>query len=144
MEIDELKRDWLNQDFDEREFEVRAKEMVSFAAAAGETAPRFLDPDDPDFQAPPTFSARFHGRRLLPEEFPQIGLPLDAGKAVLPRRPLRAGARLVGRSHLHDIYEKTGRSGRMIFLVSRMELYEGEALVSIVDSRMVIRERPTE
>jgi len=65
----------------------------------------------------------------------------DAGKAVMPQRALRPGAKLVGRSHLHEIYEKTGRSGRMIFLVSRMELYEGGELASIVDSRMVIRER---
>lgn len=144
MEIDELKRDWLNLDFDERKFEVKAHEIVDFARAAGETAPRFTDPEDPDFQAPPTFTARFHGRRLLPQEFPEIGLPLDAGKAVMPQRPLRPGAELVGRSHLHDIYEKTGRSGRMIFMVSRMELYEGGELVSIVDSRMVIREKPGE
>ena len=144
MEIEELKREWLNRDFDEREFEVKAEEIVDFATASGETTRRFVDPEDPDFQAPPTFTARFHGRRMLPQEFPQIGLPLDAGKAVMPQRPIRAGARLRGRSHLHDIYEKTGRSGRMIFLVSRMELYEGEELASIVDSRMVIRERPAE
>lgn len=144
MEIDQLKRDWLNQDFDEREFEAKAEEIVAFATAAGETERRFTDPDDPDFQAPPTFAARFHGRRMLPEEFPQIGMPLDAGKAVMPQRPIRAGAKLLGRSHLHDIYEKSGRSGRMIFLVSRMELYEGDELAAIVDSRMVFRERPAE
>lgn len=142
MEIDELRRDWLNLDFDEREFEVKPDEVREFSLAAGETSSRFTDPSDPDFQAPPTYTARFHGRRLLPQDFPEIGLPLDAGKAVMPKRALRAGARLVGRSHLHDIYEKTGRSGRMVFLVSRMELYEGEELVSIVDSRLVMRERP--
>ena len=136
MEIDELKRDWLNLDFDEREFEVRGEDILDFASAVGETAPRFTDPEDPDFQAPPTFPARFHGRRILPDEFPEIGIPLDAGKAVMPRRALRPGTKLVGRSHLHEIYEKTGRSGRMIFLVSRMELYDGDALASIVDSRM--------
>ncbi len=142
MEIDELKQDWLNRDFDERHFEVRADEIVGFATAAGEIDPRYTDPSHPDFQAPPTFTARFHGRRMLPRDFPAIGLPLDAGKAVMPKRPLRPGTRLVGRSHLHDIYEKTGRSGRMIFLVSRMELFEGEELVSVVDSRLVMRERP--
>ena len=143
MEIEELKKDWLGLDFDEREFEVKADQVAEFAKAVGETAPRFTDPGDADFQATPTFTTRFHGRRMLPEDFPQIGLPLDAGKAVFPQRPIRAGAQLVGRSHLHEIYEKTGRSGRMIFLVSRMELREGEELVSIVDSRMVIREKPT-
>ncbi|MCP3986334.1 MAG: MaoC family dehydratase [bacterium] len=144
MEIDELKKDWLNLDFDEDEFEVEADQIVDFATASGETTPRFVDPSDPDFQAPPTFVTRFHNRLLLPEEFPRIGLPLDAGKAVFHKRPIRPGSKLVGRSHLHDIYEKTGRSGRMIFLVSRMELYDEGVLASIVDSRMVIREVPTE
>lgn len=143
MEIEDLKQRFLNLDFDERHFEVKQDDMLGFAAACGETAPRYSDAGHPDFQAAPTFCARFHGRRMLPGDFPQIGIPLDAGKCVMPQRPLRAGAKLVGRSHLHDIYEKTGRTGRMIFLVSRMELYdESEALVSIVDSRLVIRERP--
>ncbi len=143
MEIDELKRAWLGQDFDENEFEAKTEEVIDFATASGETAARFIDPSHPDFQAPPTFVTRFHGTRLLPEEFPKLGLSLDAGKAVMPKRPIRVGSRLLGRSHLHEIYEKTGRSGRMIFLVSRMELYEDGELASIVDSRMVIREKPT-
>ena len=143
MEIEELKRSFLDRDFDERRFEVKQEAMLEFAAACGEIAPRYVDPTHPDFQAPPTFCARFHGRRMLPSDFPQLGIPLDAGKCVMPQKPLRPGAELVGRSHLHDIYEKTGRTGRMIFLVSRMELYdESEALVSIVDSRLVIREKP--
>jgi len=145
VEVEELKKKFLNRDFDERSFEVRQDAMLEFAAACGETAPRFTDPSDPDFRAPPTFCACFHGRRMLPGDFPSLGIPLDAGKCVMPQRPIRAGIPLVGRSHLHDIYEKTGRTGRMIFLVSRMELYDPQQnLVSIVDSRLVIRERPGE
>ena len=143
MEVEELKRRFLNLDFDERSFEVRQDAMLEFAAACGETAPRYTDPDHVDFQAAPTFCARFHGRRMLPGDFPALGIPLDAGKAVMPQRPIRAGVKLVGKSHLHDIYEKTGRTGRMVFLVSRMELFDAsQVLVSIVDSRLVIRERP--
>ena len=39
--------------------------------------------------------------------------------------------------------DKTGRSGRMLFLVSRMEIFDphGE-LLATADSRQVIRERP--
>ena len=49
----------------------------------------------------------------------------------------------MGRTHLHDVYAKTGRSGRMTFLVTRMELYDpdGEQLAT-ADTRIVIRERP--
>jgi hypothetical protein len=143
VEIEELKRKHLNLDFDEREFQVRAEAMVDFATAVGETAPYYTDPSHPEFRAVPTFPARFHGRRMLPEDFPRLGLPLDAGKAVMPQAAIRPGVTLVGRSHLHEIYEKTGRTGRMIFLVARMEVRDPDnTLVSIVDSRMVIRERP--
>ncbi len=146
MEIEDLKRKFLKLNFDEREFRVDEEAIVGFSLACGETAPRFTDPSDPDFQAPPTFPARFHGRRMLPMDIPLGGkIPLDAGKAVMPKKPVRAGTKLVGKSHLHDIYEKTGRSGRMIFLVSRMELFDEEdELACIVDSRMVVRERPGE
>ena len=146
MEVEDLREKFLKLNFDEAEFQVDGDDMVDFALACGETAPRYTDSSDPDFQATPTFPARFHGRRMLPRDIPLGGkIPLDAGKAVMPQKKIRAGTRLVGRSHLHDIYEKTGRSGRMIFLVSRMELFdEEEELACIVDSRMVVRERPGE
>jgi hypothetical protein len=51
---------------------------------------------------------------------------------------------LTGRSHLHDIYTKSGRSGRMVFFVIRMEISDpaGTRLAS-ADTSVVIRERPT-
>lgn len=144
MEVEELRARYLKQTFDEREFEVDADDIVDFSLACGETLPRYTDKRAPDFQAPPTFAARFHGRRMLPPDLPLEGhIPLDAGKAVMPRKAIRAGEKLVGRSYLNEIYEKTGRSGRMVFLVSRMELYDEQGEVaSVVDSRMVVRERP--
>ena len=143
MELDDY-RQYLNLPFDEKEFVVDAQEIVDFAEACGETAPRFTDPAHPDFQAPPTFPGRFHGRRMLPMDPRELpGLPLDAGKAVFPKAPIRAGTTLVGKSHLHEVYEKTGRSGSMVFLVSRMEIFDPDnTLVSVVDTRIVIRERP--
>ena len=146
MEIEDLRGKFLKMNFDVKEFEVDADDIVGFSLACGETASRYTDKSDPDFQAPPTFPARFHGRRMLPPDIPLGGkIPLDAGKAVMPQKVIRAGTTLVGKSHLHEIYEKSGRSGRMIFLVSRMELFdEDEELASIVDSRMVVRERPGE
>jgi hypothetical protein len=144
MEIAELRERYLKQTFDEREFEVDADDVVAFSLAVGETLPCFTEKDDPGFRAPPTFVARFHGRRMLPSDLPLEGrIPLDAGKAVMPQKTIHAGQKLVGRSYLNEIYDKTGRSGRMIFLVSRMELRDetGE-LASIVDSRLVVRERP--
>ena len=83
------------------------------------------------------------GRRL-PIDFPALGgISMDGGKSVNSLAPVRPGVKLTGRTHLHDIYAKSGRSGRMVFLVSRMQLYdsEGNHLAS-TDSRQVIREKP--
>jgi acyl dehydratase len=67
---------------------------------------------------------------------------MDGGKAVECFAPVRPDTTLTGRTHLHDIYDKKGRSGRMIFIVVRMELYNdaNEHLVT-TDSRLVIREK---
>lgn len=139
MDIAELKKDWTGFEFDTAEFEVGEQQMLDFALSCGETDPRFTDPDHADFQAPISFTSRFSGRRILPDDFPRISRRgFDAGKRVEWRAPVRAGDVLVGTSTIHDIYEKTGRSGSMIFIVHRMEFrnQSGE-VVSIVDWRMV-------
>ena len=138
-----LRERFLNREFDEVTFAIDGARFAEYAKVCGETAPRFTDPNDPDFQAPPTFVSTLVGRRNMPPDFPNLGgMGMDAGKAVEWKAPVRAGATLTGRSHLHDIYAKTGRSGRMVFLVTRMELYDEDgAHVANADTRTVIRER---
>ena len=54
--------------------------------------------------------------------------------------PVRPDTTLTGRTHLHDIYDKKGRSGRMIFIVVRMEVYnDADEHLATTDSRMVIK-----
>lgn len=144
FDVDELRERFMNQVFDEQVFELSAGQIIDFAIACGEQASRFTDPDDPDFQAPPTFPSSFRPRQRLPEGFPRLpGLGMDAGKAVAPRLPIRPGVPLTVRSHLHDVYAKTGRSGRMTFMVSRMEIYDpDQVLLATADSRIVVREKP--
>jgi hypothetical protein len=144
LDIDDLKERFLNQEFDAQTYSVSADSIVDFARACGEVAPRYTDPEDPDFQAPPTFASSFQAGRRLPDGFPQLpGLGMDAGKAVASKRPIRPGVELTGRSHVHDIYTKSGRSGRMVFIVIRMEVYDpvGSQLAT-ADTSVVIRERP--
>ena len=79
---------------------------------------------------------------MLPEDFPKFDLRamIDAGKAVTWPAPIRPGETLTAKSHLHDIYEKTGRSGRMVFMVHRMEFSNAQGeLVSVVDWRLILR-----
>jgi len=143
-DIEALRDKFLNLEFDEIELDIDGKRFAEYAKACGELDEKFTNPDHPDFQAPPTFVSTLVGRRSFPEEFPSLGVTMDAGKAVEWIAPVRANRTLTGKSHLHDIYTKTGRSGRMIFLVTRMELYDPEgAHIANADTRTVIRERPS-
>jgi hypothetical protein len=144
IDIEPLREQFLNKVFDEQTFVLTPSQIVDYAVACGERSPRYIDPDHPDFQAPPTFPSSFHAGRRLPEGFPSFpGLGMDAGKAVSPIAPLRAEVKLTGRTHLHDLYVKSGRSGRMTFMVTRMEIFDpDEVLLATADTRIVIRERP--
>jgi hypothetical protein len=144
LDIDSLRDRFLNKVFDEQMFLLTAEQIVDYATACGEVASRYVNPADPDFQAPPTFPSSFHAGRRLPEGFPSFpGLGMDAGKAVSPKAPVRPGVQLTGRTHLHDLYVKTGRSGSMTFMVTRMEITDPDGtLLATADTRIVIRERP--
>ena len=141
-DIEEARQQFLNHDFEEKEFGVEAERLAKYARACGETMTKYTDPSDADFQATPTWSSCLSPNRLLPDGFPMFdGFTLDGGKDVQPIAPIRPGMTLTGRSHVHDIYTKTGRSGRMIFIVSRMELTDQSGdRVAISDTRVVIRE----
>ena len=143
VDIDALKSEFLDKDFDRKEFILDAEKIVTVAKASGETRKEFTDPTDPNFQAPPAFLCSLASGRHLPIDFPSLGgIPMDGGKAVACHAPVRAGVPLTGRTHLHDIYDKKGRSGRMILIVARMELFdEDENHLATTDSRMVIREK---
>ncbi len=142
VDIAELKENFLNQDFDSKEFVLDADKIVIAAKASGETRDIYLNPENPDFQAPPAILCSLASGRHLPIDFPKLGgIPMDGGKAVECHAPVRAGVALTGRTHLHDIYDKKGRSGRMILIVVRLELYdEHNTHLATTDSRLVIRE----
>jgi N-terminal half of MaoC dehydratase len=141
VDVEQLKRDWAGFEFDRVEFPVRAEELVEFALAVGETAPCFTDPADPGFRAVPNFPTRYHGRRMWPPDFPQLSknsIGFDGGKRVEVRGVIRPGDVLVAKSSIHDIYEKTGRSGPMVFIVHRMNFTnQRQELVSVVDWRLI-------
>lgn len=140
VEIQDVKREWVGVQFDHLDFRIDQQRMVDWAEACGETDPRFIDPDHPDFQAHPTFVAHFGARKMVPDGFPELGngRGMDGGKSVELHRPIRAGDVLGSTSEIADVYEKTGRSGTMIFIVHRMNFtnQHGEP-VATVDWRMI-------
>jgi hypothetical protein len=143
VDVDELKTQFLDFEFDVAALEIDAQAAAKVARVSGEARAEFLDPEHPDFQALPAYIGSIVSGRHLPIDFPNLGgIPMDGGKAVACHHPVRAGVPLTGRTHLHEIYDKSGRSGRMVFIVSRMEIFdEGGLHLATSDSRMVIRER---
>ncbi|NKC12782.1 MAG: hypothetical protein GKR94_11455 [Gammaproteobacteria bacterium] len=144
-DIEQIKEKYLGHQFETKEFEVNAEVLAECARACGEIAPRFTDPAHADFQATPTWVSSLARGRNLPQDFPMFGgVGFDGGKDVTPYKAVRPGAKLTGHTHVHDIYAKTGRSGRMIFVVSRMELFDDNGdKVADADTRLVIKESKT-
>lgn len=138
-DVDAIKDEWIGRQFDEATFVVTSDDMVAWAEACGETDPRFLDPARPDFQAHPGFTSHLVSKRVLPEDFPEIsGSGIDGGKSVTVHGLVRAGDELKGLATIADIYDKTGRSGTMVFIVQRMSFVnQNDEPVSTVDWRMI-------
>ena len=146
LDVDALREQFLGKIFDEYEMTLEAENLRDYAVSCGETASKYTNIDDPDFQAPPTIASSLQPKTRYPEGFPTFkGLGMDAGKAVAPEKPMRAGVPIVAKTHMHDIYTKTGRSGRMVFFVNRMEFSDSDgSYLGSADTSVVIREKPQE
>lgn len=138
--VAELAEKWVGFEFDRKEFHVELDDVLTWSKSVGETDPRFTDPDHSEFRAHPTFATHFSSGRMLPADFPQIGSGngIDGGKAIDVLGPIRPGDTLTASTELAEIYEKTGRSGTMVFIVQRMHLtnQHGDD-VATVDWRMI-------
>jgi ribosomal protein S28E/S33 len=116
---------------------VSAEEILEYIAATGETAA----PESPaDLVAPPTFVVRARANLFKPPELGEIQVGFDAGKDIEFGVRIRPGDVLTSIATVHDIYEKTGRSGAMSFIVLRTVVtnQRGEQ-VAVVDQRMMYR-----
>ncbi|MGH7899770.1 MAG: FAS1-like dehydratase domain-containing protein [Candidatus Binatia bacterium] len=135
-----LDRALLGSEFDSSISEpVSAEQIREFAEAAGETNPAYRG-EIPI--ATPMFCIKFRGNRFFHPSIPHEALlrGFDAGKDMEFGAPIRAGDVIHMKNVLHEVYEKTGRSGSMVFLVSRQTMtnQNGE-LVARIDSRFVLR-----
>ena len=138
----ELLAEYGDHVFDEIGLDITKESLVGFATACGEAHPRFIDSEHADFQGVPNYLTRIHGTRSLPEGFPvEMHRCFDAGKSIEVHQAVRAGDNVTGKSEIHDIFEKSGRSGTMLFIVHRMNFYnqKGDHLAT-VDWRLVQRE----
>ena len=130
-------RSVIGSEFDHTVLEpVTAEEILEYIAVTGESEP----PASPaDLVAPPTFVVRMRGQRFMPRSLATVH-GMDAGKDIEFGVPIRQGDVLRSVSTVHDIYEKTGRSGPMTFVVLRTVVtnQRGEQ-VAVLDQRMMVR-----
>ena len=102
--------------------------IKDFARALGDLNPFYLDDqvgaasEWGDIIAPPTFAASFRDEladsgALLRDLGVDISRVLHGEQEFESHRPLRPGETYLCRTKVLDIYEKTGRSGPMAFVV---------------------------
>ncbi len=131
-------RSILGSEFDRTVFSpVTEAEILEYAEAAGEP----LLPAGPTLTAPPTFVVRLRGRHFMPRDVPHLGRAMfDAGKDIDFGVPIRVGDVLTAVSTVHDLYEKTGRSGSMAFVVLRTVVTnQRDERVATIDQKMMFK-----
>ncbi|HTW89021.1 MAG TPA: MaoC family dehydratase N-terminal domain-containing protein [Candidatus Binataceae bacterium] len=130
-----------------KEFEATAPVTVSaeaiaiFCRALGEDSGRYGRPGpDGSIIAPPSFAVTFRNTDAFFNYTPRFGRGFDAGKEVEFIGPIHAGDEITLTSTVREMYEKTGRSGTMTFVILRSTLtnQHGET-VAHVDHRFVHR-----
>lgn len=123
--------------------EITSELIANFCAAVGETNPLYTDDAaaragaSRGLVAPPSLAAIFGDGDNVFRHFPELDTRrLLAGIDVEFLAPIRAGDSITTISHIKEIYEKTGRSGPMIFVVisSILRKQDGE-IAARVDHR---------
>jgi acyl dehydratase len=126
---------------------VTSDKIRAFCEVTGETNPLFTDEKAAQngpyggIVAPPAFAVTFRNGRHFFTHVPRYGRGgFDAGKNVEFVAPIRPGDSITLSSHVKEIYEKTGRSGSMVFVVVRSTLknQRGEE-VAHIDHRFMSR-----
>lgn len=120
----EYDKSWIGKEFDHYSYEVTKDDIVEFARSLGETNPLYTDEDYAKTTpyggliAPPTFCVTFRSRANMPDLKLSYGKRgFDGGKECVFYAPVRPGDTITGVDRIAEVYEKTGRSGSMIFIV---------------------------
>lgn len=146
----EYDRTMLDVDHHIGTFPITREMILAFAECTEETHPLYSDKEAAkaskygDLIAPPTFSNIFVDGFKRPDiglKFGDVGL--FASQAIESVSPIRPGDTLEATTRLKDVYSKTGRSGKMVFVVweTRFSNQNGETVVLVSDS-FLRRHRP--
>ena len=120
---------WIGKEFDRYTYTVTKEEILEFARALGETNPLYTDEAYAKTTpyggliAPPTFCVVFRSQAMMPDLKLSYGRRgFDGGKECQFFAPIRPGDTITGVDRIAEVYEKTGRSGNMIFIIRESEL----------------------
>ncbi|HXN86135.1 MAG TPA: MaoC family dehydratase N-terminal domain-containing protein [Candidatus Binataceae bacterium] len=128
---------------------VTAERIANFCAAVGENNPLYIDAVAANagpyggIVAPPGFAAAFRYADNVFDQLPALrGGGLMAGIDIEFGAPIRIGDSIEVASEVKEVYEKTGRTGTMKFIVVRSTLTNQNGdVVARVDHRMMRRVR---
>ena len=130
---------------------VERGKIKEFARAIGDLSPFYLDDavgrasEWGDIVAPPTFPITFRDENadtgvMLRDLGVDISRILHGEQEFEHFKPIRPGETYLCRSRITDIYEKSGRSGAMAFVVREMTVTDGDNdIVCLVRSITVVR-----
>jgi acyl dehydratase len=128
-------------------FQVTEEMMRTFAQAVGETSPQYIDAEaakqtpSGGLVAPPIFYDVFRADQVPDPKvkFGKVGF--NAGQRCEFYAPIRPGDAITMKTRITDVYEKTGRTGKMVFVV-RQTTYENQhgEKVAVVEQSQVRRE----
>lgn len=126
---------------------VTGEQIAKFCETISERNPIFTDEEAAKkgpyggIIAPPGFATTFRNGRHFFQHIPRFGKQgFDAGKDLEFVAPIRPGDAITLSSSVKEIYDKTGRTGTMVFVVIRSTLrnQRGE-VVAHVDHRFMSR-----
>lgn len=149
MSFEDIDRAIIGEVYDRYTYEkIEAEDLIEYARTLGIEDPIYLDEEAAKagpyggLVAFPTYVVKLRGGTWMPPEVTKhmTREGFDAGKDIELGAPLRVGDQVTATSAVTEIYEKTGRSGSMWFVVFRQEIrnQDGE-LVANVDSRLMQR-----
>ena len=127
-------------------FEVSRQMIIDFAKSSGETNPIHLGNSDGtgDIIAPATICNIFVNGLTRPDIKLEFGdLSFFAGQSIECKKEIKPGDVLGASTKLHNVYSKTGRSGKMVFVVWQTTFKnQNDDVVAFVNESFVRRNRP--
>jgi acyl dehydratase len=140
----EFDRSILGKEFVLGTFQVTEDMILGFARAVGETDPKYVDSEAAKqgptggLIAPPIFYDVFRADQL-PDPKVKFGkVAFNAGQRCEFYAPIRPGDTITLKTRVTDVYEKTGRTGKMVFIVreTTYENQQGEKVAAVEQSQV--------